>query len=62
MNMNTYSNTNVNSSNQNVSLGVKEDLLTNNSSGTMVQPSQNDELKQEEDKTNNNNDNRIDVI
>lgn len=61
-NMNTYSNTNVNSSNQNVSLGVKEDLLTNNSSGTMVQPSQNDELKQEEDKTNNNNDNRIDVI
>ena len=62
MNMNTYSNTNVNSSNQNVSLGVKEDLLTNNSSGTMVQPSQNDELKQEEDKKNNNNDNRIDVI
>lgn len=61
-NMNTYSNTNVNSSNPNVSLGVKEDLLTNNSSGTMVQPSQNDELKQEEDKTNNNNDNRIDVI
>ncbi len=61
-NMNTYSNTNVNSSNQNVSLGVKEDLLTNNSSGTMVQPSQNDELKQEEDKKNNNNDNRIDVI
>ena len=62
MNMNTYSNTNVNSSNPNVSLGLKEDLLTNNSSGTMVQPSQNDELKQEEDKTNNNNDNRIDVI
>ena len=61
-NMNTYSNTNVNSSNPNVSLGVKEDLLTNNSSGTMVQPSQNDELKQEEDKKNNNNDNRIDVI